>query len=354
MKIRDRELSIPIIQGGMGVGISLSGLAGAVAACGGMGVISAAHPGYRAPDFYHDPLQVNQRCLKEEITRAKEISGGRGLVGVNVMVAVQHYADYVRVAIEGGVDAIISGAGLPTELPQIAGDSNVLLAPIVSSGRAARVICRAWERHGNRLPDFVVVEGSRAGGHLGFSREELAEGSAKSLDEIVADVIETLRPYEEKCGRKIPVFPAGGVYDGADIARLEKLGAAGAQIATRFIATEECDAALAYKQAMVDAKEEDVRIIKSPVGMPGRALETPLIRRVAEQGRIAPSRCLQCLRTCDPAVTPYCITQALIDAALGDWENGLFFCGANVGRIDRITTVRELMDELVDEWRNNR
>ncbi len=273
---------------------------------------------------------------------------------VNVMVAVQHYADYVRAAIEGGADAIISGAGLPTELPQIAGDSNVLLAPIVSSGRAARVICRAWERHGNRLPDFVVVEGSRAGGHLGFSPEELAEGSAKSLDEIVVDVIETLRPYEEKCGRKIPVFPAGGVYDGADIARLEKLGAAGAQIATRFIATEECDAAPAYKQAMVDAKEEDVRIIKSPVGMPGRALETPLIRRVAEQGRIAPSRCLQCLRTCDPAVTPYCITQALIDATLGDWENGLFFCGANVGRIDRITTVRELMDELVDEWRNNR
>lgn len=174
MKIRDRELSIPIIQGGMGVGISLSGLAGAVAACGGMGVISAAHPGYRDPDFYRDPLNVNRRCLKEEIAKAKEIAKGCGLVGVNVMVAVQHYADYVRAAIEGGADAIISGAGLPTELPQIAGDSKVLLAPIVSSGRAARVICRAWERHGNRLPDFVVVEGSRAGGHLGFSAEELA------------------------------------------------------------------------------------------------------------------------------------------------------------------------------------
>ena len=214
MKIRDRELSIPIIQGGMGVGISLSGLAGAVAACGGMGVISAAHPGYRDPDFYRDPLNVNRRCLKEEIAKAKEIAKGCGLVGVNVMVAVQHYADYVRAAIEGGADAIISGAGLPTELPQIAGDSKVLLAPIVSSGRAARVICRAWERHGNRLPDFVVVEGSRAGGHLGFSAEELADGSAKPLDEIVSDVVETLRPYEEKCGRKIPVFPAGGVYDG--------------------------------------------------------------------------------------------------------------------------------------------
>ena len=134
MKIRDRELSIPIIQGGMGVGISLSGLAGAVAACGGMGVISAAHPGYRDPDFYRDPLNVNRRCLKEEIAKAKEIAKGCGLVGVNVMVAVQHYADYVRAAIEGGADAIISGAGLPTELPQIAGDSKVLLAPIVSSG----------------------------------------------------------------------------------------------------------------------------------------------------------------------------------------------------------------------------
>ena len=353
MKIGKRELRIPIIQGGMGVGISLSGLAGAVAACGGMGVISAAHPGYREPDFYENPLAVNCRALKEEIQKAKA-RVREGLVGVNIMVAMEHYADYVRAAIAAGADAIISGAGLPTELPALAQGADILLAPIVSSARAVKVICRAWERKAGRYPDFVVVEGPLAGGHLGFSAEEAEGGTAASLETIVPEVIAELRPYEEKAGRPIPVLPAGGIFDGADIARMEKLGAAGAQIATRFIATEECDAAPGYKQAMVDAAEEDVRIVRSPVGMPGRALRSPLIERVAAAGRLAPRRCLRCIRTCDPATTPYCITDALIAAAKGDWENGLFFCGANVGRVKGITTVAALMQELVTDWRNNR
>lgn len=353
MLIRNRELSLPIIQGGMGVGISLSGLAGAVAACGGMGVISAAHPGYREPDFRRNMLEANLRSLTREIARAKEIASGAGLVGVNIMVAAKHYEEFVRTTIDAGADAIISGAGLPTELPAIAGDADILLAPIVSSGRAARLICRKWERSG-RLPDFVVIEGCRAGGHLGFSPEELESGTAQPLAEILPEVLAELRPFEERCGRTIPVFVAGGIFTGADLAEARRLGAAGVQMATRFIATDECDADLRYKQAMVDASPEDAVIIKSPVGMPGRALNSPLIRRIAAEGRIPPRRCVNCLRPCDPATTAYCITDALIAAAEGDWENGLFFCGDNVGRVDRIVSVRELMKELEQEWRKAR
>ncbi len=352
MQIKNKELPLPIIQGGMGVGISLSGLAGAVAACGGMGVISAAHPGYLDPDFDTDMLAVNLRCLQEEIEKAKKTAAGRGLVGVNIMVAAQKYEQFVWAAVQAGADAIISGAGLPTELPAIAGDADILLAPIVSSGRAAKLLCRKWERAG-RLPDFVVIEGSRAGGHLGFSPEELESKTAPELWKILAEVLDELRPFEEKCGCPIPVFVAGGIFTGAEIAQAQQRGAAGVQMATRFIATEECDADIRYKQAMVNAREEDVVLIKSPVGMPGRALNSPLIQRIAIQGRIPPQHCLNCLRPCNPAETSYCITDALIAAAKGDWENGLFFCGDNVGRVDKIVPVRELIEELVHDWRAN-
>ena len=354
MFLKDKELKVPIIQGGMGVGVSLSSLAGAVASCGGMGVISAAHAGYREPDFYTDTLRVNLRCLAQEIQKAKELAGGRGLVGVNVMVAIEHYAEYVTAALKAGADAIISGAGLPMELPGIAKGFESLLAPIVSSGKAAKTICRMWDRKAQTAPDFVVIEGSRAGGHLGFSADAVIEGTAQPLEEILPEVLQELAPFEEKYGRKIPVFVAGGVFDGADIARMEKLGAAGVQMATRFIATDECDAAPAYKQAMVDAKKEDVIITKSPVGMPGRALRSPLIERIAALGRVAPRRCLKCLRPCDPAATSYCITDALIAAVKGDWENGLFFCGDNVDRVQEIVPVKQLMQQLTEEWEKNR
>lgn len=352
MKLGSYELQLPIIQGGMGIGVSLGGLAGAVASCGGMGVISSACTGYDRPDYIRDPNGANLIALKEQIRKAKEIAKGKGMVAVNVMVASRQYADSVRTAIAAGADAIISGAGLPTMLPALAAGSKALLAPIVSSARAARTICRLWDKHASTAPDFVVVEGCEAGGHLGFSRQELDAGTAQPLEEIVTQVLEEVKPFAEKYARPIPVFAAGGVYTGADMARMMRLGAAGVQIATRFIATEECDASPVYKQQMIEAKKEDIVIVQSPVGMPGRALRTPLIRRLEQGERIAPTHCYGCLTPCSPDKAPYCITKALAAAVKGDVENGLFFCGSNVWRLDKIVPVRELMDELMREWRN--
>lgn len=344
--LNGRVLEAPILQGGMGVGVSLGNLAGAVARCGGMGTISAAHPGYREPDFDRNYQEANCRALEEEVRKAHAIAQGRGLVGVNVMVAMNHYEDLVRAAIRGGADAIISGAGLPMDLPAIAGGSGVLLAPIVSSGKAARLICQAWQRHHNRLPDFVVVEGCMAGGHLGFKADELAQGTALTLEEIVPQVLEAVGRFATP-EHPIPVFAGGGVYDSADIRRFLGLGAAGVQIGTRFIATPECDASEAYKQALLNAGRQDIVLVKSPVGMPGRALRSPLVRR-QEQGPEGVERCIGCLRACDPRTAPYCITKALIRAVRGDWENGLFFCGSNAWRMDRMLPVPQLMRELCE------
>ena len=353
LTLAGRALTVPILQGGMGVGVSLGGLAGAVAACGGMGCISTADTGYREPDFEKDPVSANRRALAEEIKKAKEIAGGAGIVAINAMVATQNYADAVKTAVEAGVDAIVSGAGLPLELPGLVGKADVALAPIVSSGRAAKLILRRWAKAFGRTADFVVIEGCKAGGHLGFAEEDLLAGKCQTLDEILPEVLAEVKPFEEQFGRAIPVFVAGGVYTGEDMAHYMKQGAAGVQIATRFIPTYECDASQAYKDVLLNASAEDVRIIHSPVGMPGRALNTPLVQKLSEGMRFPPKRCARCLKGCNPAQVPYCITHALIEAVKGNVEEGLFFCGANVGRLDKMRSVRALMDELMNEWRNH-
>lgn len=347
--IGGKNLELPIIQGGMGIGVSLGNLAGSVAACGGMGVISSANTGYREPDFRQNHLGSNMRTLKEEIKKARRISGGRGLIGVNIMVATTQYPQSVQAAVEAGADAVICGAGLPLELPGLAGDSDILLAPIVSGAKAASVICRSWDRRFGRTPDFVVIEGYDAGGHLGFRKEELADNTAQTLDEILPEVQAVLDTYRQKYDREIPVFVGGGVFTAQDVAHYINMGAAGVQIGTRFIATYECDAAPGYKEAILAARAEDVRVIQSPVGMPGRAMWSPLLQRLADNGRIPPKSCSRCIKTCNPAETPYCITHALIEAVKGNWEEGLFFCGSNVGRIDRMMHVAELLDELTSE-----
>ena len=355
--IRGKALALPILQGGMGVGVSLDRLAGAVAACGGMGTISTAMCGYQEPDYNTDPKGANLRALARQVKAAKKAAGGAGLVAVNAMVATTQYADSVRTALRAGVDAVVCGAGLPRDLPAIAAEvpeSDAALAPIVSSGRAAALICKLWDRHHGRVPDFVVLEGPLAGGHLGFSKEEAQEAQAgrpKPLTALLHEVLEALAPFREKYGRDIPVFAAGGVESGADMARYMKQGAAGAQFATRFIATEECDASEGYKQRLLEARAEDITIVQSPVGMPGRALRSPLIRRVEAGLQPRPERCVRCLSVCDPKAAPYCISRALIAAVRGDWENGLFFCGANAGKVDRLSTVREQMDQIMQEWR---
>lgn len=346
LTIHGKEIKIPLIQGGMGVGVSLEKLAGAVAKCGGIGCISTADCGYREEDFMKSPEEANLRALKKEIQKAKEISEGMGLIAINAMVATQQYAEAVKTAVKSGVDAVISGAGLPLDLPAHVPSGEALIAPIVSSDRAFKVIAKSWERNYNRYPDFVVLEGPKAGGHLGFKEKELLDDSCGSVTDILKNLVEAVKPYEEAIGRRIPIFAAGGIWDKADIEEVRDLGASGVQMATRFIATEECDASQEYKNTLIEASSEDVRIIHSPVGMPGRALFTPLIKRLESVGRIAPTHCSRCIKTCKPSEVPYCITKALIEAVKGNYEEGLFFTGANVEKLTGMTTVPELVKEL--------
>lgn len=347
LKIGDIIARLPIIQGGMGVGVSGSKLAGAVAKAGGVGVISAVQIGYREPDFETNTLEANIRAMKSELKAARETSPD-GIIGVNLMVAITHYDEMVKACIEGGADIIISGAGLPMNLPKLVEGSNIKIAPIVSSGKAATLIIKNWTKKYSRLPDLVVVEGPEAGGHLGFKREELNEDTKRPLEDIVKEVIEAVAVFEEEHGKKIPVIAAGGVYTGEDIARFIKMGAAGVQMGTRFVATDECDADPKYKQAYLDAKKEDIQIIISPVGMPGRAIRNKLIKSV-EDGRIPPKRCYDCIKKCNPKDTPYCISKALIDAVEGNVDEGLVFVGSNACRLEKIVSVAELMNELVSE-----
>lgn len=346
MQLSNKTLALPIIQGGMGIGVSLGNLAGSVAKNGAMGIISTANPGFSEDDFWIASQEANARALAKEIKKAKEIAGGSGLVGINAMVATKDYESAVKTAVKNGVDVIISGAGLPLALPELVGDADVLLAPIISSPRAAALICRHWKKRYNRLPDFFVLEGAGAGGHLGFSLDELENNTALSLQQLLSDVIYSISSYGD-----IPVFVGGSVFDADDIKKYLDLGAAGVQIATRFIATEECDASDEYKQRIIQAKQEDIMIVKSPVGMPGRALRSPLMQRVEQLGRIAPSKCARCLVPCNAATCPYCITNALIDGVLGKWETGLFFCGENAHRVNEIVPVKQLLDELSQAWR---
>ena len=354
VNIGQKTLPLPILQGGMGVGVSLDRLAGAVAAQGGMGTISTAACGFLEPDYGEDPQRANLRALDRQVRQAKETARGAGLVAVNAMVATAQYAGSVRTALKAGVDAVVSGAGLPLQLPALAAEvpeSSAALAPIVSSGKAAALICKVWDKRFGRVPDFVVLEGPLAGGHLGFSPETVREGPMPTLAALLREVLEALAPWREKYGRDIPVFAAGGVESGTRMAQLMAEGAAGAQFATRFIATAECDASQGYKDILLNARSEDAVIVKSPVGMPGRALLSPLVRRVEAGTQPGPERCIGCLGPCKKLDSPYCISRALIAAWHGDWENGLFFCGANVGRVTRMSTVKEQMEQIMTEWR---
>lgn len=341
--IGDLVAKVPIIQGGMGVGVSLGGLAGAVAKEGGIGVISAAQPGFREDDFYTNTFEANMRALEREIKKAKEISNG-GIVGVNIMVAVTHYSDFVKCCIDSGADIIISGAGLPMDLPKFAEGSDIKLAPIVSSVKACKLILGRWIKKFNKVADLVVIEGPKAGGHLGFKVDEISE-KQDNYDNDIKEIIACVKDFEEGTGKKIPVVFAGGVFDRKDIDHCFELGLDGVQMATRFVATEECDADVAFKQAYVDAKPGDAVIVKSPVGMPGRALNNNFIANVVPQG-CKIKRCFNCLTHCDPKTIPYCISQALFNGANGDIDHGLIFCGANVAKVDKITTVHEIFEEL--------
>ena len=341
LKIGNLEIRVPIIQGGMGIGVSLSGLATAVANCGGVGIISTANIGFAENDYSKNPLEANIRALKKNIVDALEKSkGAGGAIGVNIMCALSNYETYVKASIDAGAQMIISGAGLPMGLPGICQGTKAKLIPIVSSARATGLIFKTWAKRYDRLPDAVVFEGPEAGGHLGFKNDEI-----DSAQDHFFDTIKEIRSEIDNHDKAIPLIVAGGIYTREDIDKVMEIGANAVQMSTRFVTTEECDADIKFKQAYIDAKKEDIVIVKSPVGMPGRAIKNKFVERTME-GRIPPTSCNDCIVTCNPGTTPYCITQALVNAAKGDIDEGLIFCGANAYREDRIRTVKEVMDEL--------
>lgn len=344
LKIGELTARIPVIQGGMGVGISLSGLAGSVAACGGVGVISTAQIGYRDPAFEKDPIGTNLRVIGEEIRKARAIAKG-GILGVNIMVATRQYAEYVKAAVKAGIDLIISGAGLPMDLPKLVAGSKTKIAPIVSTVKAARVICRFWDHHYRRMPDLVVIEGPKAGGHLGFSREQLETFTPDTYDLEIRGILAEVKKYADKYEREIPVVVAGGIFTREDLLHAMELGADGVQMGTRFVTTYECDASQAYKQTYLRAKKEDIVIVDSPVGMPGRAIRNRFLEE-KESRREPIKKCYQCISNCNPADTPYCITRALVHAAKGETDEALLFCGENAWRCEKMEHVADIMEEF--------
>jgi NAD(P)H-dependent flavin oxidoreductase YrpB (nitropropane dioxygenase family) len=346
--IGNLEVKLPVIQGGMGVGVSLSGLASAVANEGGIGVISCAGLGLIYNKFPGDYLNKCILGLKEEIQRAKEKS--KGIIGVNIMVALTNYADMVKTSIAEKVDVIFAGAGLPFDLPSyLNSDSTTKLAPIVSSSRAARIICDKWKNNYNYLPDAIVVEGPKAGGHLGFKVNQLQD-EHYALEQLIPEVVEVAASYDDE--KKIPVIAAGGISSGKDIRRFLDMGASAVQMGTIFITTAECDASDTFKNVFVNARQEDVKIIQSPVGMPGRAIDGEFIQSV-ERGQEKPKSCpFHCIKTCDYTKSPYCIVQALYQAAKGNMKKGYAFTGVNVHLSQKITSVKEVIARLKAEFGN--
>lgn len=348
LKIGNLIAKIPIVQGGMGIGVSLSGLASAVANQGGIGVISAACIGFMEPDIYSNFFEANIRALRKEIRRARELT--KGILGINIMVAMENFHDMVKVSIEEGIDIIFSGAGLPLNLPEYLKESTrTKLVPIVSSARAAKVIAKKWIDKYSYVPDAFVVEGPLAGGHLGFKPEAIFD-PRHSLEQIVQEVISEIKPLEELHQKSIPVIAAGGIYNGEDIHRMLSTGAAGVQMATRFVATEECDASLNFKLAYINAKKEDITIMESPVKMPGRAIMNEFIHHV-KSGLTKPNACpFHCIKTCDHKKSPYCISMALINAQKGKIEKGLVFAGHKAFQIHSIVPVAHLFEQLINEY----
>lgn len=343
LKIGDLSVSPPIIQGGMGVRVSRSGLASAVANEGCVGMIAGVGLGKFENLPRSEYVSVNNEALRKEIRKAKEKT--KGIIGVNLLVALSNYESLARTAADEGVDIIISGAGLPLELPKFVEGKNIKLIPIVSSVRALKIICSKWKRNFNRVPDAVIVEGSKAGGHIGYDFQEVVDEKAPSLDGLITEIVQFARTFHPE----IPVIAAGGVFDGKDIAHFLKLGASGVQMGTRFVCTDECDVHENFKKAYLNAGKDDLVIIKSPVGLPGRVIKSKFVEGIKE-GHTSPTACnFRCLKTCNPKAAPYCIAKALANAAEGNLEEGFVFAGSNAYRCNEIIPVKELIRKLVEE-----
>ncbi|MBT3273809.1 MAG: nitronate monooxygenase [Spirochaetales bacterium] len=336
----------PIVQGGMGVRISLSSLASSVADQGGIGTISSIGLG-DIENSKRDYSQESRDALVTEIRKAQSMTDG--ILAVNIMGVLSNADDLIRASAEEGIKVIVFGAGIPVKLPDLVQDRTVNLVPIVSSARVANLIIRTWDKRYNIIPDGLILEGPLAGGHLGFSVEQLDNVEDFALEKLLPELLAVLKPYEDKYGRKIPIIAAGGIYDGNDIARMLDLGASGVQMATRFVCTDECDASMEFKQAYLDAKEEDIVIIKSPVGLPGRAIENKFLTDLEQKGDKKIKCPYRCLTACKVDTAKYCIALALLNSYLGDVDNGLIFSGKNSYRIKEIVPVKALFDELLGD-----
>ena len=342
--INGKQVILPIIQGGMGIRISLSKLANACMNSGIVATISAAQVGFLKKNFKKDPLGANKEELIKEINNIRS-QNPNGILGVNLMHAVNYYDEYARFLSQQDIDFIISGAGLPLDLPEYIKDTKVKGAFIISSARACKIMLRSWDRRYSYMPEFIVCEGPLAGGHLGFSKEDFEAGRVESLEDIITSVKEVVKVYEEKYDRKIPIIAAGGIHDGYDMANMLKVGADGVQMATRFIATHECDASDEYKNELIKAKEEDIVRVESPAGLPGRAVRN-FLTKTLENHRLKVNYCVNCLRTCKKVDIPYCITEQLGNSASGD-KNGLLFTGAKAYLIDKIDHVDNIIKEII-------
>ncbi len=345
--IGDLEINPPIIQGGMGVRVSKSGLASAVANQGCVGIIASVGLG----DFEHSKAsqfnKVNNEVLRTEIRKARSLS--KGIIGVNVMVVLSNYEELIKICVEENVDIIICGSGLPLDLPKMLNGKNIKLIPIVSSARAFNIIYKKWKQNYNKIPDAVIVEGPMAGGHLGFDYDDVVLERTPTLEELTTELVAFVKTLEEP----IPIIAAGGIFDGKDIARFLKLGASGVQMATRFVTTVECDVHEDFKQAYINAQKDDITIIKSPVGLPGRVIINEFVHKI-RCGATVPFNCsYHCLRTCEPRTAPYCIAKVLANAASGLLDDSFIFAGSNAYRCNEIVTVKHLIDELKKELMAN-
>ncbi len=350
--IGDLKVNLPIIQGGMGVAVSLSGLASAVANQGGIGVISAAAIGMTEPNYTNKFHEANKRALRREIQKARTLTNG--VLGVNIMMALTDHEELIKVAVEEEIDVIFVGAGLPLKIPQILADAglakhNTKIIPKVSSAKAANLIFKYWANKYNFVPDAVVVEGPMAGGHLGFKKENLGENRIP-LHVLVQETVAILRPYEMAYGKSIPVIAGGGIHSGKDMYHILKAGAKAVKLGTLFVTTHECDASIEYKQAYLNASREDVVIIDSPVGLPGRVIKNDFVRQI-NNGETKPYKCpWKCLSSCNFREAPYCIAKALYNSATGNMAEGFAFAGTNAYLATKINHVSEVFEELVNAY----
>jgi len=352
LKIGNLTAKIPIIQGGMGIGISGSKLASAVANEGGIGVIAAVGLGMLKPKKNSTVKESNRHALKKEIQKTRALTDG--LLGVNIMVALSDYDELMECAIEENVDILFLGAGLPIRFsekipPERLQKLQTKLIPIISSAKAAKTILNFWDRKYHRIPDAFVIEGPMAGGHLGFKLEQIDDPEF-ALERLIPQISESIKPFEEKYKTNLPLIAAGGVFTGKDIHQMFELGAQGVQMGTRFVATHECDASIQFKDMYVNAKQGDLTIIKSPVGLPGRALTNDFLQDVSA-GIKKPFSCpWKCLHTCKFPETPYCIAAALMQARNGKLSHGFAFAGSNAWKIKEIISVNQLIETLCKEY----